>query len=328
MSEIKGFFSSFFRSSEATETILNSPFCMTIAKDEYCKITVELLYKKILNRVYSRSEGAKDDDKINSLFDSMERSGAPRGLISLLAYAMTHKKEMGIIYKAGVVREATFEELKEIVADYKTRAKSSKGVLVDFRKYCITDLLLAYMAIVYDILTSMNTQVGLAKALQIKIHMLRGTVSAAGKDEPIAQAKEINEALKNGRSALLDKNDLIETLKIDSGSIESAIKFVCSLIASVLGVSLSFVTGELTTGMSATGEADANADEYGFQDFFHSIFKPVCDNLYGWKLEFITDDWRYFNAMINSLIIVENSSLFSDEQKRIFAERLMPVKKK
>jgi len=324
----KDFFGGLFRSSsEETEIRLEAPFCMKISKTEFCKIKTELLYKKILNRVYSRTEGAKGDDKINSLFDSMERSGAPRGLISLLACAMTNKKEMGIIYRDGVVREANYDEKKIIEEDYKKFAKSSKGVLVDFRKYDLTDLMFAYMAIIYDILTSLNTQVGLAKALQIKISNLRGTVSAVGKDEPIEQAKKINESLKTGRSVLLDAKDTVETLKIDAGSIESAIKFVCALIASELGVSLSFITGELTTGMSATGEADANADEYGFQDFFNSIFKPVCDKLYNWDLRFISDDWRYFSAMIGSLIAVENSSLLSEEQKKAFADRLMPIAK-
>jgi len=323
----RDFFGSIFKSSsESTDTVLKAPFSMTVDSEIFCRIKTELLYKKILNRVFSRCEGAKDKEKISSLFDSMERSGAPRGLISLLAHAMTYKQEIAIIYENGVVRKANEKEKNDIIADYKRTSKSSIGVLVDFKNYYLTDLVIAYMSMIYDILISMNTQVGLAKSLQIKISSLRGTVSAVGKDEPIQQAKDINEALKAGRSVLMDKNDQVESLKIDSGSIDSAIKFVCSLLAAELGVSLSFITGELTTGMSATGEADANADEYGFQDFFNSIFKLVCDKLYGWDLQFMSDDWRYFSSMIGSLIAVENSSLLSEDQKKAFAQRLMPIK--
>ncbi len=298
---------------------------MKFSRDHFEKIKTENLYKKILQRCYSRSEGAKDAEKIQSLFDSSEKSGSPRGLISLLAKAMTDKAEIAIIYEAGVVRLATSIEKEQIKKDYEDKAKSSLGILISFKDYCLTDLVKGYMSMIYDILSSMNTQVGLAKALQIKVAMLRSTVSVNGKDEPIAQAKAINEALTKGQSVLMDEKDKAEVLKLDSASVEAAFKFVCSLLASDLGVSLSFVTGELTTGMSVTGEADSNADEYGFQDYFNSIFKPSSDKLYGWSLVFISDDWRYTGTMLDKLIIVENSSILSDEQKRIYAERTIPI---
>lgn len=103
---------------------------------------------------------------------------------------------------------------------------------------------------------------------------------------------------------------------------------IYSQLCAEIGMPLSFVTGELTSGMSATGEADTNQQEEGLQDFFNSIFKPSCDKLYGWNLRFVSDDWRYFSAMIGSLIVVENTSLLSDEQKKAFAERLMPISSK
>jgi hypothetical protein len=321
----KYFGSIFGRASEATELKLETPFTICISRKEFCKIKVETLYKKILHRCYSRSEGAEDQDKIASLFDSTERSGAQRGLISLLAMAMTCKHQIGIIYDSGVVRLADYKEKEKIIKDYQKNAKSEKGILVDFTNYCLTDLVEAYMSMIYDILTSMNTQVGLAKSLQIKISGLRGTVSAVGKDEPIQQAKDINEALKAGRSVLLDKNDQVETLKLDSTSVEGSMNLVYGQLAADIGMPLSFVTGELATGMSATGEADTNQQEEGLQDFFNSIFKPSCDKLYGWNLRFVSDDWRYFSQMIGSLIIVENSGLLSDDQKKAFADRLMPI---
>lgn len=323
------FFDNWFANDKRTEfDILNAPFCMKFPRDHFEKIKTENLYKKILQRCYSRSEGAQDAEKIQSLFDSSEKSGSPRGLISLLAKAMTDKAEIAIIYEAGVVRLATSDEKEQIKKDYEDKAKSSLGILVSFKDYCLTDLVKGYMSMIYDILSSMNTQVGLAKALQIKVAMLRSTVSVNGKDEPIAQAKAINEALTKGQSVLMDEKDRVEVLKLDSASVEAAFKFVCSLLASDLGVSLSFITGELTTGMSATGEADSNADEYGFQDYFNSIFKPSCDKLYGWNLVFVSDDWRYTGTMLDKLIIVENSSILSDEQKRIYAERTIPISDK
>lgn len=317
-------FGNLFSDSKSTEIDLKSPFCLKIKREHFANIKTEKLFEKILQRCYSRSEGAKDEKKIASLFDSSESSSSPRGLISMLAKAMTDKKEMAIIYDSGVIREADYQEKQQIKADYANKTQSSKGILVNFTRYCLTDLVREYMGMIYDVLVSMNTQVGLAKSLQIKVSNLRPTVSAAGKEEPIKQAQEINEALKSGNSVLLDKNDEVQVLTLNAEAVKNAITLINSQLASDLGMPLSFVNGELTTGMSATGEADANAEEYGLQDYFNSIFKPACDKLYNWDLQFISDDWRYFQAMIGSLIAVENSSLLSNEQKTIFAERLIP----
>jgi hypothetical protein len=323
------FFGELFSNDSITEhKDLNSPYKISIKKNDFSLIKTRNIYKRILLRCYSRSEGATDPKKIASLFDSKEVSDAMSGLITLIANAMAKKEQVAIIYKNGISRLATYQEKEEIKKDLENNNSSEVGILLDFRNYELTNLVNSYYSMIYDILDSMNTQVGLARALQIKISSLRGTVSVAGKDEPIKQAVEINEALTKGQSVLLDKNDAVETLTINSDSVKNAIMLVNSQLASDLGVSLSFVNGELTTGMSATGEADSNADEYGFQDFFDSIFKPACDKLFGWNLRFVSDDWRYFNAMIGNLIIVENSALLSDEQKRAFADRLMPTSKK
>lgn len=320
----KDWFGGLFPSSERVALDLISPFKLKFKREGFCEVKTEILFKRILEGCYSRAQGATGEAEKLSLFDSFEKSSAPSGLISILARAMRAKNQIGIIYENGVVRLADTDEKNAIIEDYKKTAKSSLGVLVDFTNYALADLVFGYMSIIYDIIDSMNTQVGVSKALQIKINALRGTVSVAGKEEPIQQAKDINKALKEGKSVLLDKNDEISTVQLDSEPIEKAINFVFSLIASDLSLSLSFISGALTTGMSATGEADANKDEYGFLNFFNSIFKPTCDRLYKWNLEFISDDWRYFNAMIGSLLIVENSSLLSQEQKRAFADRIIP----
>lgn len=322
----KNFFGSLFGTAESTEIKLDQPFIIAIKKSDFCEIKTELLFKKILESAYSRSEGAKDPEKIRSLFDSSEQSNASKGLISHIANSMTYKKKQALIYTTGIVKIADNKEKEAIEKEYQENGKSSKGVLVNFTNYKLRDLLFVYISLIYDIMTSMNTQVGLANALQIKINSLRGTVGLSGKDEPITQAKSINEALKNGKSVLLDKNDAVETLKIESASIKDAVEFVNSLIAGELGVSLSFVNGVLTSGMSATGEADANANEYCFQNFFNEHLQPICKGLYDWDLQFMTDDWRWFSAMADKLLIVENSSLLSIEQKELFSNRLIPVK--
>jgi hypothetical protein len=49
---------------------------------------------------------------------------------------------------------------------------------------------------------------------------------------------------------------------------------------------------------------------------------------YNSDLVFVTDDWRYSSALLDKLIIVENSSILTQEQKQVYAERAIPITKK
>ena len=143
-------------------------------------------------------------------------------------------------------------------------------------------------------------------------------------EDAIKQANQINDALKAGNSILLSKMDEVIQTAINSESTAKAIEIFNTALASDLGLSLSFVSGALTSGMSATGDADINYEDTGIKDFWVTIWKPVCLKLYGAKnVKYKTDRWRFLEAKLKSLVYIESSLLFTDEQKKEYAQDIL-----
>lgn len=302
----------------AVITDLVNPYKLEVDRDSFTRFQISLLYQKILKRCYAKSSGLKDDQAQN-LFDSVELSNAQYGTITLISNAMTYKKELILVNDSGVIREATTEEADEIKKAYADGQKAN-GVYMNFQKYTLTDILRVYMSLIYDIMSGAKVNLGLAKALQMKISDLRKTVAASSSEDIKAQAAAIAEALKDGKSVALDGNDKIETTELQTQQIVDGLKLVYGCLASVLGVSVAFVAGELTSGMAVTGEADVNANEDGIKDFFNSVFKPIHDKLFGVQLKFKTDNWRKVKEFASAIPYIESSMYATEEQKQRFFE--------
>lgn len=305
-------------------TDLPAPYMLTVDAAAFIHFKVKWLYEKILKRCYALSSGL-DEDKARALFDSVELGDATVGLIGLVARALTDKTELILVNDAGIVRVAEFNEAEEIKKDYAARGRSEKGVYLNFAKYTLTDILKCYMALVFEILKAERVNVGLAQALQVKINRMRETISTSNADDPMKQAKNIVDALKGGKSVAIDAGDVIQTTDLQTQAVKDALLMVYGMLASDLGVSLSFVCGELTSGLSVSGEANANFDESGIRDFFITVFKPIVDKLFGVSLRFKTDNWRKVREYAQILPYIESSALLTDAQKEQLAVELMGV---
>ena len=305
-------------------TDLPAPYRLTVDEAAFLNFKVKWLYEKILKRCYALSSGL-DDDKARSLFDSVELGDATVGLIGLVAQALTDKTELILVNDAGIVRVAEFNEAEEIKKDYAARGRSEKGVYLNFAKYTLTDILKCYMELIFEILKAERVNVGLAQAMQVKINRMRETISTSNADDPMKQAKNIVDALKGGKSVAIDAGDVIQTTDLQTQAVKDALLMVYGMLASDLGVSLSFVCGELTSGLSVSGEANANFDESGIRDFFITVFKPIVEKLFGVSLRFKTDNWRKVREYAQILPYIESSALLSDEQKAQLAVELMGV---
>lgn len=305
-------------------TDLPSPYKLTVEKAAFLNFKVKWLYEKILKRCYALSSGL-DDDKARALFDSVELGDATVGLIGLVARALTDKTELILVNDAGIVRVAEFNEAEEIKKDYAARGRSEKGVYLNFAKYTLTDILKCYMELIFEILKAERVNVGLAQALQVKINRMREMISTSNADDPMKQAKNIVDALKGGKSVAIDAGDVIQTTDLQTQAVKDALLMVYGMLASDLGVSLSFICGELTSGLSVSGEANANFDESGIRDFFITVFKPIVDKLFGVSLRFKTDNWRKIREYAQILPYIESSALLTDQQKEQLAVELMGV---
>lgn len=345
LNPIKDAFEIFKTKSDDFFISFRNPFGLYTPEANFINYKLKSLYVRILSDCFTKSEGWRNETKeeketrvsnriqtpeekiIASLWDNFATDTDQEGLIALVADAMVAMKQLCIVYETdtGLVRKATTEEKKKIEEGYKAGTKpvalgNATGILVNFKNYTRTLILKLYLALLYAALAASYTNLKIGQALKLKISKLREAVSKMTSTDIIKQGKKITDALKLGQSVMLDKEDELEVNdSTNDGAVKNLMTIFYSEIAAELGVSLSYVNATLTTGMNVNGEADANYNENGIKNFFDSIFKPVCDSLYGVKLAFISDK-RFYRVLENygALIAIENSALLPDSFKETF----------
>lgn len=322
-----GFFNFGRESGKATELV--APYSFGVAERLFITVKTQNLYERILKRCFHKTSGYKTDNVDNisySVFFNSEEGSQENGSIPLVAKAMTEKARIYLVYdsKTGLVKRANSDQQKILDDKYNTVNNTVSalgagifGMKLDFSKYIMTDLVKCYMGMIYSIMKSANTQIKLSESLQIKIDKLRENISTNSKDDANSQALEIVDALKDGRSILISAGDSVVQTIINSESIDSALDMVNSLLASDIGLSLSFVSGKLTSGMSATGDADINYEDTGIKDYWVSIWKPICTKLYDSPdVKYKSDRWRSLESSMRSLTLIENSGIIPEETKQ------------
>ena len=314
------FFKNGGNAPQTAEQTFIRPYKLGLDERRFIENRTQVLYEKILKRCFHKTIGLDDDtgNIASSVFLSVEYGAQQNGTIPLVAKAMTQMRKIYLVYResAGVVRVATSEEQQEIDRHYKdyqntvSKLKNDdRGMILDFSKYELTRLIKCYISLLYAVLDSANTQVNLARSLQIKIDKLRENISVLTSDDAIKQANQINDALKAGNSILLSSMDEVIQTAINSESTAKAIEIFNTALASDL---------------SATGDADINYEDTGIKDFWATIWKPICVKLYGKEgVKYKTDRWRYLEAKLKSLVYIESSLLFTDEQKQAYAQDII-----
>lgn len=282
-------------SSEIGQAGLASIFDLSLQNDVFIRQDILSTYTMVLTDTFERTQGLDDDQRM-ALPDSCVQNEAPRGLISLLACAMTDMKDLFLVYQEGVVRKADREEERKIRKDYKDKGESETGIYVSFQHYSRTERLRIYSALEYCILCSLNKVVNLSRAIQVQVDGLRKSVNAADAGVAAIQARAISVALGRGQGVMMDANDKIVTATPDIEPTEKAIMFLDNKKAFILSLPLSYISGAQTTGIGSTGEADMRAIERGLKQYFTSIVEPVCKALFGKDTEFKSLDFRDLNV--------------------------------
>lgn len=288
-------------------------FIFSLSESDFIKADLELTYSKILTDCLVRTHGLPEEaDAV--LWDSCVQSEAARGLVSLLACAMTDTRDLFLVYKADVkiLREATQLEAAAIRKDYEKSAKSDKGVFVSFKKLHITPMLRIYSALEHASLASLHKTTNLSKAIQYKIKNIRSSVSLVDSGPAIDQARGVATALGKGQDIMTDAEDMIETAQPNLEPTKNAIAFLQAKRAYILNMPLAYVTGEQAEGMGTTGEADMRSIERGLLAFFHSVVRPTCAAIFNTEkeLEFRSQDFRDVTA---GLEVLKTFDLVSDE---------------
>lgn len=291
----------------SSDTTLPDLFPIPIAEKIFVQIDVQNIYTRILTDVMERTQGLPED-KQKLLWDSCTKDQSTDGVITMLAKAMTDQKELFIVFKNDVVREANQEEREQIKADYEARAESKVGVYVTFKKYAKSDMIKFYSALEYCSVGGLYKQQNLSHAIQIRVAQLRASLGNADSERAIIDAKAIAEGLKSGRSVMTDKDDVIETARPDLTAIEKTMEFIEKQKSFYLGLPASWVSGQLKAALGDTGQADAKAIDRGLKPYFFSVMKPVIDSLFGLSVEFKPEDNENIGVANDTLTTFEATS--------------------
>jgi hypothetical protein len=292
--------------------------------DEFVKIDVESIYKKILTDVVERTSGITDENE-KALWDNFLESEASKGLISLLAEAMFKNGDLFLTYKQGVLRVADHEEVEKIKQEYASGTPTT-GFYFNFKFFKVNTMIKMYSTNDYYALSALHKKNCISKAIQLKIANLRQSIAEGDATPILAQARAIAQGLKEGKDVALDGGDKIETGSPEMESTKQAIEFNDAKKAFYLGLPLSYVTGEQTAGMNATGEVDARAVERGLKNYYRSILKPAVETIFNIKTTFKSDDFRLLTQAFEALKTFELADLdnvyFDSDEKRDIVRKL------
>lgn len=317
-----------FNSSTGTATDLPEIFPLNVEQSDYVETDIVHIFTKILTDVIERTGGLKDD-QLSLLWDNCVMSESSDGLITMLAKAMSQKKELFIVYEkgVGVIRPATATEIQKIREDYKKSAKSSAGVFISFKNFKRADMIRLYSALNYTTVASISKSMNLSKAIQLKLNEMRAGTALNDASEATTQAKAIAEGLRNGKDVMLDAKDSIETAAPDLTAVKEAIAYVNEKLAFYLGLPAAYITGEQTGGLGTTGENDTKATERGLKNYFESIIRPVLKAVFNVKATYKSQDIGQINQGLEVLKTFEltSSQFISDENKKRIVEGIFDL---
>lgn len=304
-------------SSNSGSDQLPDIFPIPVTQKDFVQTDCEIIYARILTDVIDRTTGIPEKNQ-KHLWDNCVKSEKPDGLITLLAKAMVEKRELFLVLKDDVLREATEDEKTQIKDDYDKKLESKTGVFVSFKNYKKSDMIKFYSALEYCTVGSLYKSMNLAKAIQLKFDSMRASTALSDSGDIKKQAVLLAQALEKGLGVAIDAKDIIEVAKIDMTATNSATEFIDQKRSLYLGMPASWISGLTKTGLSDSGEGNQKDVERGLKPYFVSIIKPVCQALFGvQKLEFKTEDFTGLSTdleMLKTLDVV-SEDLMSMENK-------------
>lgn len=301
---------------------------LPINLSDFIKNDVRTIYAKILTDVTERTHGLADEYAA-TLWDSCLASDSSKGLITLLANAMTDKSQLFLVYDrtTKLLREANQQEKVDIENDYKEKASSEIGIFVSFKNYRRSDFVNLYSQLEYCVISSLNKGLNLSTAIQFKMADMRKSTGAFDSEAITAQAIAIAQGLKLGRDILIDGGDEIMTALPSMEPVKNAMLFLNQKRAFYLGLPESYINGIQTGGLGSTGEQDSKAIERGLKHYFFSVVKPVLESLFNVSVSYKSQDFRQISQGLEALKTFDlvSEDYISAEQKKVVVGSLFDL---
>ena len=311
-------------------TDLVAPWCLDLKRAKYVELKLMSLMQRVLTDCYRFSTKIKNEDKENSLWDSVVYKDAQYGLISWLAYLIANRKNEYLVYDSGIIRKASIDERKKIDEEYKTgKDKNRTGVIVDFRNYAIGRLLRHYFNRMYTLEEANENSIALGGSVQYKVGDLRKKVGyLESKSDAIRDAAgDVLKSASNGIPVVIDATDSLE--QTDSSKnvavTDESKDQIYQEMAALLGCMPSYISGinEKTTGSGYSYERLDGRNEDCIKNFWISIFEPVVDALLDEKLGFVSQKWQQIKENLGSISMVEGLTSIPLETKASIIAKLI-----
>ena len=316
------------KGSSTSNLVVDKIYKLSIAKDKFITADIISTYVKILTDVIDRTHGISEK-AYDTFWDSCLESEVREGLVSLVAIAMAKCEELYLVYSpsTNVLRRATPEEKNVIKSDYEKDKSSSTGWLISFNGYYKTEMYRVYSELEYCSINSFNTIMNISKAVQIKVSGLRKTVSSLDVDAVVDQARGIADALRCGDDVMIDAEDVITNSTPEIGPTEKAVDFINGKKSNILGMPLSYINGELASGIGSTGDSDTRAIERGLKQYYLSIIEPILEMIYANKTEFRQSDFREITSKLETLKAFDlvGNEIISLESKQEIAAKMFDL---
>lgn len=302
-----------------------APFLL--ARERYTDIAIRELYARIM---YSTLDivsipdqvGASDFSK--TIYDS-HSPVLRHGLMYYVIEAMSDETKVTLRKRVLKGRENAFYFEEKMCSLELKKENKLDLVVLDFEECHKTELLEAYFGMVFDAITSAAKLIRVGGALVLKIKDLSDLIS----DREVllaieTQVKQINSALKESRGAYLDSESSIEMPKVDMKPVAEQLEYAYSLICNATGRPMSFVNGQLSGGLSTSGEGDRKQNRQASIYDFNQILRGVFESVFGDDFE-IKPDVGQLSELSNFMNALEMTSLYSDEEKRKIMDSIMPL---
>lgn len=298
-----------------TDFAVGSPYQMIVNCDEFIKYYVKGIYKRVLIACMNKTSDL-DLEIETAMWEQALGDEVQNGYFNLVSKAMYDKTKLYLEYKTDtkvilVVQEKEYKEL--------TKNKA----FLDFTGFEQSDLLRLYAGMQYDLLAFLGGSLQLARSIQYKIEGLRELVSADEATKALEQLEKVITGIKVGKSVAIDSKDSLELFGINTSLVKEAQEIINGLISSTLGVSLSYINGAMSSGLSTTGEGDMTMNEDGIKNYWQSIYKPSVDKLFNKTITFKSDNWRKISALSEVLAKVEMLTSVTEEQKQKIVKDLI-----
>lgn len=284
-----------------------------------CESLVERLYSKVLHEAADRAslpEGVEKDGFTITIYNSY--SPYREGLISLVAEAMTYKKQQFYRVEKVPNHNSAYSFTEVFGDDAKDESGNVKPDILelDFRKFCEADLLRILAHLLRTIMAATASDIFIGQSVLFKLQGLAEMINNEQNLEALQkQLTVLNESILSGKTGYIDDESEVTRPMINTDPNKEAMAFIFNMMSLVTGVPSSVLWSEVVGGLGDNSNSEMIRYNQALKHYFHSVlsgvFYAVYNRVFHYK-KMVSD----LDGMISVFSFIETTTLLSDEGKK------------